>query len=158
MSDRTGQVVFMFWFWLILSPTVVGIALMFMPEPYTAKVLYVEDGDTVLVRRDGAEVWIRLADIDAPESGQPYGNEARQHLRKLLGEYVRVDPTGEQSYGRTVAHLGVGRAMVRAGMAWDGYYGREFKHAQDTAQRHDRGLWQQPNPTPPWVWRHQWHT
>jgi hypothetical protein len=45
----------------------------------------ITDGDTLgLLRQDRQQVRIRLAEIDTPESGQPYGNRARQALSDLV--------------------------------------------------------------------------
>ena len=56
------------------------------------RVVGVADGDTLTVL-DGArrQVKVRLAEIDTPESGQPYGDRARQALSDLaFGKAVRV--------------------------------------------------------------------
>jgi micrococcal nuclease len=42
-------------------------------DEFTAKVGAVLDGDTVLVRRAGGLVKIRLAEIDTPEKAQTFG-------------------------------------------------------------------------------------
>jgi endonuclease YncB( thermonuclease family) len=46
---------------------------------FTAKVVKVTDGDTIHVLTDAKEtIRIRLNGIDAPELGQPFGNNARE--------------------------------------------------------------------------------
>ena len=53
-----------------------------LPE---ARVIAVNDGDTVTLRMDGKEYRTRLIGMDAPEMGQePWGRRAREHLKKLL--------------------------------------------------------------------------
>ena len=47
-------------------------------------VVKVSDGDTFTCRRNGRNMQVRLADIDAPESGQAYGNQSRKALNKLI--------------------------------------------------------------------------
>lgn len=66
-------------------------------------------------------------------------------------------------YGRTVAEviLPDGRSLnyelVRTGYAW--WYvkcapaDQELKRLEAEARAEKRGLWIQPNPTPPWEWR-----
>ena len=68
------------------------------------RVVEISDGDTLTVL-DGAQrqVRVRLAEIDTPESGQPYGDRARQALSDLaFGRAVRVVVVDTDRYGRTV--------------------------------------------------------
>ena len=45
----------------------------------------ISDGDTFTCAKGyGNNIQVRLADIDAPESGQAYGNQARKALNKLI--------------------------------------------------------------------------
>jgi endonuclease YncB( thermonuclease family) len=54
----------------------------------TGKVVGISDGDTLtLLVPEGAsfkQVRIRLAEIDAPESGQPYGRRSKQVLSDMV--------------------------------------------------------------------------
>ena len=136
------------------------------PVPATTRVLSVVDGDSLWVLDPaGARVEVRLAEIDSPEGGQPYGDAARRELRGLVsGKYVRLEPRGTDRYGRTlarvyVADLDVNSEMVRRGAAW--VY-RKYLHDQrlpgleQEARAQKRGLWALPagERVPPWVWRH----
>lgn len=105
---------------------------------FTAKVIAVLDGDTVLIRRGGGMVKIRLAEIDAPEvahagkggqtfdsqNTQPFGENSKRSLSGMvLGKQVEVVTQAVDQYGRLVAKLSVdGRDVnaeqVRRGMAW----------------------------------------
>ncbi|MDO9011545.1 MAG: thermonuclease family protein [Gallionella sp.] len=105
---------------------------------FTAKVIAVLDGDTVLIRRGGGMVKIRLAEIDAPEvahagtggqmpdsqNAQPFGENSKRSLSGMvLGKQVDVVTQAVDQYGRLVAKLSVdGRDVnaeqVRRGMAW----------------------------------------
>ena len=44
------------------------------------------DGDTLRLRQADTEVRVRLAEIDALESGQPYGRRAKKYLSALCYE------------------------------------------------------------------------
>jgi len=138
-----------------------------------ARVVYVIDGDTVIVEDDTRrKVRIRLAAIDCPEAGQPWGDTARYGLIKLIGRRtVRVEVHDRDHYGRTVATLHVQREgewtnvnerMVMLGHAWVmrrywHHLPRERQRALDRLERWARsrrvGLWKTPNPVPPWQWR-----
>jgi|tagenome__1003787_1003787.scaffolds.fasta_scaffold20941564_2 nuclease-like protein len=74
-------------------------------------------------RSDGSTK-VRLAEIDTPESGQPYGSRARQALSDLaFGKSARVVAQDTDRYGRMVGRVYVGSLdvnaeMVRQGAAW----------------------------------------
>jgi len=126
-------------------------------------VVRIHDGDTVSVRREHDTVRVRLACIDAPERGQPFGNRAKKELQALvLNRPVRLDVVDHDRYGRIVARLFAGTtdinlAMVKRGMAW--HYRHhcaddlELAAAEVFAREHRHGLWQDRDPIPPWEWR-----
>ena len=155
-----------------------GVAFTAHAEKFYGRVIVVIDGDTVLVLKHGHPLKVRLADIDAPEvahggkGGQPpssqksqdYGAASTDALKRLvLHKMVEVDALGIGKYGRTIALLKVGslnvnEQMVRSGMAWEYSHfhrNRRYIALQHEAQQARRGLWQQPDPTPPWQWRRQ---
>jgi micrococcal nuclease len=135
------------------------------PEPPAAvwRVVSVHDGDTLRAIDEGkAEQRIRLAGIDAPERGQPFGNVARERLAALTqGQAVKVHVEDRDRYGRTVARLEVGgldvcRQLVADGLAW--HYTRYSDDADLAAVEREaraaaRGLWHDPAPVAPWDWR-----
>ena len=131
-------------------------------------VIVVIDGDTILFKPDvyhpsgRAFLKIRLADVDAPEHDQPYGDAATRALAaQVLNQRVEVDTVATDVYGRTIARIrmdgdAVGADLVRRGLAWSATRSRNasvLKAAQRQARRARRGLWQDPAPVPPWVWR-----
>ena len=55
------------------------------PMLLEARVIKVNDGDTITLRMDNRIYKTRLIGFDAPEMGQePWGKKARDHLRTLL--------------------------------------------------------------------------
>lgn len=73
------------------------------------KVVHIADGDTLTVLVDKRQVKIRLAEIDAPELRQDYGQRAKQALGSLVfGKVVRVDGEGKDRYGRTIGRVHLG--------------------------------------------------
>lgn len=147
------------WLLLVLLSCAAGSAY---AEAFTARVIAVLDGDTVLVLRNNTPVKIRLADIDAPEKAQAYGLESKQSLSGMvLKKQISVNIQAADAYGRLVAHLAVGgksvnEEQVRRGMAWEysNYHSNKTYIAlQSEAQQARRGLWAQTGPMPPWQWR-----
>jgi endonuclease YncB( thermonuclease family) len=142
------------------------------------KVVAVTDGDTIKVLDENQVLHkIRLSGIDAPEKAQPFGNVSRKHLASMVaGKNVRVETTKKDRYGRVLGKvwvqprdcpscgktLNANHAQILSGMAW--WYrayakdqsaqdrGR-YESAVDEARKRKRGLWSEPNPVPPWVWR-----
>lgn len=102
------------------------------PETNTtaATIVYVHDGDTVILADDRR---VRLAGIDTPElarddmPAQPYANDARDFLRKLLPTPSRVrlvfDHERHDRHGRTLAHVflpdgtNIQQQLLNAGLA-----------------------------------------
>lgn len=126
------------------------------------RVVGVADGDTLTVLVDGAPVVVRLAEIDAPEKGQPFGARAKQSLSQLCaGLLANVRERGRDRYGRALgrvscAGVDANLAQVSRGMAW--VYAKyskdaELLKAQQGAQQARSGLWADARPTPPWEWR-----
>ena len=129
------------------------------------RVVAIADGDTfTLLTADKQQIRIRLAEIDTPESGQPYGNRAKQALSQLVfGKDVRIEVQDIDRYGRTVGRPYVGdidvcAELVESGFAWayrqylkDPKLLELEKHAQDS----NRGLWSLPEyeRIAPWEWR-----
>lgn len=148
---------------------------------FTAKVIAVLDGDTVLVLREGGGVAaghppashlrgkrgngltkIRMAEIDAPEKAQVFGETSKRSLSDMvLGKQIKVVSQAVDQYGRMVAHisvngLDVNAEQIRRGMAWE-YSNYHSNHVlvalQNEAKQVPRGLWALSDPTPPWEWR-----
>jgi endonuclease YncB( thermonuclease family) len=134
-------------------------------------VVAVIDGDTVIINDSlGQQHHVRIAEIDAPEvahkvgeDSQPFGRKSKETLFDLVGNKNVFYRCNGQSYGRdicqiSVAEIDVGLQLVKLGMAWvyRKYSNRpELINAEETARANKSGLWQDPSPTPPWVWRHQ---
>lgn len=138
------------------------------PQVWSDVVSHVSDGDTLWVRPDEANQRprkLRLYGIDAPESCQVGGPQARQALIALAhGQRVRVRSLARDRWGRSVVVLEVnGRdaaaQLVAQGWAWS--YGRHRRDAgpyaaeQAAAQRARRGLFADPAPQRPADFRRQ---
>jgi len=131
--------------------------------PWRGVVVAVHDGDTITVLRNGEEVKIRVAEVDCPERGQPYGKEAtRLTTLWCLGQEVGIIPETLDRYGRTVAHveLADGRDLTRELiLSGGGWWYRKYStdatlaQAQAEARAAHRGLWSDGGAVAPWEWR-----
>jgi len=129
------------------------------------RVIGVGDGDSLTLLVDREPIRVRLAQIDAPESDQPYGNDAKVALSTLaFRKQARVEVVDIDRYGRSVGEvfidgIDVNRTMVREGHAWA--YTRyshttDFVELENGARAASKGLWALPESQrePPWLWRH----
>jgi micrococcal nuclease len=139
--------------------------------PFVASVLAcvvigVADGDSLSARCETPaglqNINVRLAEIDAPEKGQPFGNRSKQNLIELcLRKPATLRTRSLDRYGRTVARVecaGVDAilAQVEAGFAWayDHYAtDKRLYELQQRARTAQRGLWIDSDPVAPWLWR-----
>ena len=130
---------------------------------WQGRVSSVTDGDTLTVSDGERSVVVRLAEIDAPEDGQAWGRQARRALGDLaMDQIVKVDERDTDKYGRTVAHIllgrmDVGEELVRQGHAWHFTRYSDDAHLaelQETARAAHAGLWSLPDPIAPWDYRH----
>jgi endonuclease YncB( thermonuclease family) len=133
---------------------------------YSAKVISVSDGDSITVRTDQQTIKIRLAQIDAPELSQPWGQKSKQQLASLVAnKAVKVIPHGHDRYGRTIGDIevdgrSVNRDMVARGAAWaypDYVRDKSMIDSEEQARASRLGLWAMPNDhrMPPWDYRAQ---
>ncbi len=97
-------------------------------DAIAAKVISVEDGDTIKVVADDNEpLTVRLECIDAPEGNEPFSPVAKQALSDLvLNQPVTLKTTGQDGRGRTLAFVFSGDVNVNAKMIESGY-ARHFK-------------------------------
>jgi micrococcal nuclease len=131
---------------------------------FTGKVISVLDGDTIEVLHITHPERIRLSGIDCPEKGQAYGKRAKQAASALVfGKQVTLQTYGNDKYGRTVADVllpdgtNVNHTLVKDGWCWwyrkyapgDSVLEGFEKEARDAK----KGLWVDPAPIPPWVYR-----
>ena len=62
---------------------------------FTASVIEVDDGDTIIVLHNDKTEHIRLNGIDAPEKTQAYGKKAKQYTDATLGKEVTIIEHGK---------------------------------------------------------------
>lgn len=156
---------------------VVQVNAMAATTEIVGKVVYVDDGDTVVLLVNAHDqMKIRLASIDAPESshtnkeagrvGQPFSEPSKRALAVMVhGKVVTARCFEKDRYERSVCELfesgvSVNQRMVAQGWAWanqssGGRYLRDRSLLQVEAQARAvrLGLWVGNRPIPPWEWR-----
>jgi micrococcal nuclease len=102
---------------------------------------------------DGAEIDVRLLGINAPEADECFYDAATDHLTGLLqAQTVEVEVIGTDQFGRTLAYLWMGGALVNLSLVSDGYAiattpgegdttGNDLISAEDDAFSDRVGLW-----------------
>lgn len=146
-------------FFAIVSAIISCPALAGLSGPVTD----VLDGDTIKVSRNHRKVTIRLNGIDAPEKGQAYGHKSGEFVAlHAFGQTVTVQTFGLDKYGRTIGDVYLpdgtllNKELVKAGLAW--WYckysmDQSLAEAELAAREAKVGVWQDPKPVPPWVFR-----
>lgn len=143
---------------------------------FSGFVVGISDGDTITVlseetcegdkgcRSGKRQHRVRLADVDAPEVGQPHGAASRSMLSALVyHKQVSVQSVGHDKYGRVVGQVFVGSLWVNGEMVDQGgawvyrQYSRspELLEVEVQARNRKLGLWrlQADQILPPWHWR-----
>ena len=131
----------------------------------SGRVVAIADGDTfTLLTKEKDQIKIRVAEIDAPEAGQPFGSKSKQALSGLIfGQDVRVVVQKTDRYGRVVGRpyigdLDVAREMIRIGAAWvyrEYVTDRSLFQVEEDARTSGKGLWAttEAQSMSPWEWR-----
>lgn len=138
------------------------LAAVFSVPSFAYEVIRIADGDTLTLLVDNKPLKIRLANIDAPEKKQPFGQRSKQSLSDICWKKdAEYQAQSIDRYGRTVAVVtcsGVeaNRKQVERGMAWVYVkYNRDWAlvRIEQTARNRAVGLWGDPHAKPPWDWR-----
>lgn len=132
-------------------------------QTLSGKVIKIADGDTLtILEYPHTQYRIRLAQIDAPEKAQDFGQKSKQSLSDMcFGKMASVEVVDTDKYNREVGVVTcsgkeVNYEQVKNGMAWvyDKYANDpKYFQAQKYARNNLLGLWSISSPTPPWDYR-----
>jgi micrococcal nuclease len=149
---------------LFITPIILSLLLipaLSAAEAFTVK--HVDDGDTIICENRDITIRVRLAGINAPETGrnkkdadQPFSQEAKLVLEKLvLNKVVDIKGYGLDDYNRLLAVVNCGGKninleMIRQGMAEvykgsppDGFNTCLYRKAEKEAKGALIGIWSQ---------------
>lgn len=146
----------------------ISLILLFIPlyflSQYSAKVIGIKDGDTIVVLlEDKTQKTLRLAEVDCPESGQPFGKNAKHFTsNEVFGKEIDFWTTDTDRYGRTIAKVFyddgkyLSAELIENGFGWWYHWystDKRLKKLEQEARINKRGLWSDPNAISPWDWR-----
>ncbi|MDD2464929.1 MAG: thermonuclease family protein [Desulfobulbus sp.] len=132
---------------------------------YSGKVVSIYDGDSITLFYKGKKLRISLYGIDAPELKQEHGAEARDFLDSFINnETVAVNPIGKLRKGRLTGTVLLGEdnineLMILNGQAWvdrqtcTEEFCTTWIKMEEAAKATKKGLWNNPEATPPWEFR-----
>ena len=150
---------------LILSAVALVAAFAASGKTLEGVVTRVSDGDTIWVKGSGEQgkgVKVRLDRIDAPESKQDYGFEAKEYLNgRIGGKTVKVEWEKKDQFGRIlgivyIEDTDINLEMVATGNAWHyAYFDNtpEYAEAEKSARAARLGLWAGESPINPYDFR-----
>jgi micrococcal nuclease len=134
-------------------------------EKIHAIVREVIDGNTITIEAWDHEMYrVLLHGIDSPEPGQQYAVQSTKMLETLLlKKPVTITIHGKDRHGHRVGEIHIDGApdpqheLVKAGLAWTSEKSNDpvLETLREEARAKSLGLWQESNPTPPWVFRRQ---
>jgi endonuclease YncB( thermonuclease family) len=156
------------------APGLVAIALTLLAatasaDTLTGRVVGIADGDTLtLLDATNTQHKIRLAGIDSPEKGQPFGQVCKASLSDLAyGRTVAVESKKLDRYGRVIGKVLLNNQdanleQIRRGCGW--HYKKyqneqplddrlSYGKAEESARARRVGLWAGAAAVPPWEWR-----
>lgn len=131
-------------------------------QTYMAQVFSVTDGDTFTILYSGKKIRCRMANIDCPETTQPFGLQARDSLTALiLNKQITFTYLGTDPYNRWIIDSKIGSVSldsleIARGWAWH-YKTYSHKSWLGTLESNARslglGLWACPESMEPWQYR-----
>ena len=130
----------------------------------SAKVIGIKDGDTILILLENkTQKTLRLAEVDCPESGQPFGKNAKDFTSsQVFGKIISFVETDQDRYGRTIAKVYydngkyLSKEIIKNGLGW--FYfkysnNKELEKLHYDAKEKKIGLWQDIKAISPYEWR-----
>lgn len=121
------------------------------------------DGDSIVVIDSlNNQITLRLAEVDCPESGQPFGKNAKMFTAEQVGmKDITYEAISKDQYGRIIAKVFYGgkylsEEIIKNGFGW--HYKRystskKLSTLELLAKKDSLGLWQDKKAIAPWEYR-----
>src|SRR5512134_3827529 len=147
--------------WLLIG--VASLAYGVQAETLSGTVVSVIDGDTLTIAdAQNRRHRVKLAEVDAPESKQPFGIKSARSLYGLcFKKTAQVEWQAKDRNNRTIGHvtcagIHANAEQVRRGLAWVSPKltkpGSPLYELEAYARLRGVGLWADPKAVPPWDW------
>lgn len=140
-----------------------GLFFQIATNAQSGKVIKIKDGDTIVVLDSlNKQTTLRLAEVDCPESGQDFGNLAKNFTADAVGmKYVTYKVISKDRYNRSIAKVFydgkyLSEEIIKNGFGWHYKQYSDSKilsNIENVARKNKKGLWYDKNATPPWEYR-----
>ena len=152
---------------VLLSILIVGRIVQGQSE-LEGRVIKVEEGDLIHILTSNKDtVFLRLSNIDCPEQGQPYFDNAKNLTEKLcLNKKVKfyIKGTTDDGIETGVVFLtkkeSLNSKLLEEGLAWYFQKGLQITidtqtlaNAEEEAKATKKGLWRSKDPVAPWIYK-----
>ena len=153
--------------WIAIAQLLAALVVWQHCHAWTGRVVELEDGDSGKALSGLNSIEFRLYGIDAPESDQPYGAQAKLvAARLLLWRQIEFKTMDRDQYGREVglAYVNgrcINEELIRSGYAWvyptycKESFCSDWAALEEFARSKKLGLWRGKDPVPPWQYRRQ---
>jgi endonuclease YncB( thermonuclease family) len=127
---------------------------------WSGRVVEVEEGDILIVRRGREQVKLLLYGIDTPEKDQKFGKRAKRFIsERVLQQVVDVEVPYKDRHGQTAAVVRAEGVILNEALVEEGFAWVESRSCKDSicnhwyslemeARRERRGLWSEAHPLP----------
>lgn len=146
-----------------LLTVIAALALNANAETIAGRVVGIADGDTLTVLDDtNSQYKVRLAEIDAPEKAQAFGQASKKSLSEICyGKDAVVNFDEKDMYGRIVGKvvcdgISANKSQLGRGLAWVYLkYNKDYKNIEleHYARVNKKGLWVDDYQVEPWDFR-----
>lgn len=152
--------------WVILILMGLTLLFNFFSSSHSEKcsVINIYDGDTLTLQCASEKIKVRMYCIDTPEIKQaPWGKQARDHLRSLIGsDLVKLVTFDKDRYHRVVGEVYKGTLNLNLAQVQEGYAAvyttyckkSEYSKVENQAKISKKGIWSTSGlHQTPWQWR-----
>ncbi len=150
---------------LLITVVLLSVVSTFAQTTYSAKVIGVVDGNTIIIAIPNGKLTVQLQYIEVPVSDKEWRDFVRAHLNDLVaGKTVQYQPRmllPDRTIGKvTLDGVDISQQMLRDGAAWhvpfetSGQTGDEqelYASMESAARNEQRGVWAVPDLKPSWA-------